>query len=69
MIDIEDLTAQVLHNCNLSDSRHAGLYSICGLAMRLRDLYKWEKGLEPWIEKDSTEILTWIGDKVERNGL
>ena len=63
MIDIEDLTAQVLHNCNLSDSRHAGLYSICGLAMRLRDLYKWEKGLEPWIEKDSTEILTWIGEK------
>ena len=61
MIDIEDIIRQVLHNCNLSDSRHAGLYSICGLAMRLRDLYKWENGLAPWIEKDSTEILKWIG--------
>jgi hypothetical protein len=35
------------------------------LALRLRDLYKWEKGLEPWVEKDSSEILEWIGDKEE----
>ena len=63
MIDIEDIKNQVLHNCAVSDSRHVGLYSICGLAMRLRDLYKWEKGLAPWIEKDSRDILTWIGDK------
>ncbi len=63
MIAIEDITAQVLENCDIADSQHAGLFSICGLALRLRDLYKWEKGLDPWIEKDSAEILDWIGDK------
>ena len=65
MLDLDHLTHQVLENCSISDSRHAGLYSICGLALRLRDLYKWEKGLDPWIEMDSSEILNWIGEKEE----
>ncbi len=65
MLDLDHLTRQVLENCSISDSRHAGLYSVCGLALRLRDLYKWEKGLDPWIEMDSSEILNWIGEKEE----
>lgn len=63
MLKIEAVKEQVRHNCDITDAQHAGLYSICGLAMRLRDLYKWEKGLEPWIEKDSSEILEWIEAK------
>ena len=65
MIDIENIVQQVLHNCLISDSRYAGVYSVCGLALRLRDLYKWEMGLEPWVEKDPDEVLTWIGIKEE----
>ena len=53
-IDPGNITRQVLRNCEISDARHAGLFSICGLALRLRDLYKWEKGLDPWVEKDSS---------------
>ena len=63
MNEIKDLTRQVLHNCNISDAQHAGLYSTCGLALRLRDLYKWEHRLSPWEEKDTSEILDWIGEK------
>ena len=61
--DLNNLTRQVLHNCDISDAHHSGLYSICGLALRLRDLYKWEKRLEPWDERDSSEILDWIESK------
>ena len=57
------LARQVLHNCDISDAYHSGLYSICGLALRLRDLYKWEKRLDPWDEQDSSEILDWIESK------
>jgi hypothetical protein len=39
------------------------MYSICGLALRLRDLFKWEKGLPPWEERDSSEVLEWIEAK------
>ena len=61
----EQLIPQIQYNCDLSDARYAGLYSVCGLALRLRDLYKWEKGLAPWVEKEPSEILDWIGSKEE----
>ncbi len=63
MLKIEAIIDQVLTNCDIADSQHAGLFSICGLALRLSDLYKWEKELDPWIEKDSSEILEWIEEK------
>ena len=66
MLELNTITSQVLQNCDISDSRHAGVYSVCGLALRLRDMYKWENGLDPWVEKDSSEILDWIGDREEK---
>ncbi len=65
MNELDAIVNQVNENCGISDSRHAGLYSICGLALRLRDLYKWEKGMEPWMEDDSSKVLNWIGEKEE----
>ena len=66
MLNLDDITRQVRHNCDISDAQHAGLYSICGLALRLRDLYKWENRLPPWVEKDSAEILEWIDARENR---
>ena len=63
LFDGNTIIRQILDNCNISDAQHAGLYSTCGLALRLRDLYKWEHRLKPWEEKDSSEILDWIGKK------
>ena len=63
MIEIDAFARQVLKNCEISDAQHAGLFSVCGLALRLRDLYKWENELNPWEEKDSSEILDWIAAK------
>ena len=60
-IGSEDLAKQVQANCNISDAIHAGVFSICGLALRMRDLYKWEKRLPPWREKAAEDILDWIG--------
>ncbi|MGD2126472.1 MAG: hypothetical protein PVG99_10350 [Desulfobacteraceae bacterium] len=66
MLELDAIVSQVLENCHISDSRHAGLHSVCGLALRLRDLYKWEKGLDPWVEEESPVILEWIGDREEK---
>lgn len=62
-LDRSGLTRQVLRNCRITDARYAGLHSVCGLALRLRDLYKWEAGLSPWAEPASGAILDWIGEK------
>ena len=63
MLNLNKITRQVLHNCNISDANNAGMYSICGLALRLRDLYKWEQGLPPWEEREPAEVLEWIEAK------
>jgi hypothetical protein len=65
MFKTENIVSQVLENCAVADSRQAGLYSVCGLVLRMRDLYKWEKGLAPWAEEESSELIKWIGCKEE----
>jgi hypothetical protein len=64
-MDVVQLQSQILHNCDVSDARHAGMYSICGLALRLRDLYKWAHRLPPWEEHEAAAVLEWIGRREE----
>ncbi len=61
--DMEKLKSGVRFNCDVADARYAGIYTVCGLVMRLRDLYKWENGVPPWQEDASDKVLEWIGDK------
>jgi hypothetical protein len=63
MLDQGEISKQVARNCAISDALYAGYYSVCGLALRLRDLYKWEKGLAPWQEGEPAAVLEWIGQK------
>ncbi|MDX1775103.1 MAG: hypothetical protein R3297_00820 [Desulfobulbales bacterium] len=61
----ESLIETIRHNCDISDSRDNGIYSICTLVLKLRNLYKWEYGLQPWEEPDSPVLLDWIAAKEE----
>lgn len=61
----ETLIRTVRHNCDISDARDNGIYSICTLVLKLRNLYKWEHGLEPWDEPESRVLLDWIAAKEE----
>jgi hypothetical protein len=63
MLDRERLVKQVRYNCDVSDAQYAGIFSICGLALRLRDLYKWENGLAAWQEGEPAAVLDWIGSR------
>jgi hypothetical protein len=62
-LNLDQFISKVRFNCDVTDARHAGMYSVCGLVMRLRDLYKWEHRIPPWQEDDSDKVLAWIGDK------
>jgi hypothetical protein len=61
----ESFLKTIRHNCDISDARDNGVYSICTLVLKLRNLYKWEHGLEPWVEPDSPVLLDWIAAKEE----
>jgi hypothetical protein len=63
MLDLTHLVRQIQRNCDISDAQHGGVFSVCGLALRLRDLYKWEQGMGPWAEEDPAALLEWIGKR------
>ncbi|WP_028574547.1 Sfum_1244 family protein [Desulfonatronovibrio hydrogenovorans] len=68
--DSDNIKDQVLLNCLISDARFGGVFSLCGFLLRMRDYYKWEKGLEPWDEPDYQDLLSWVEmreDKWERS--
>lgn len=55
--------AAVRRNCDMADADAAAIFSVCGMALRLRDLNKWEKGLAPWQENQAQDLIDWIDGK------
>lgn len=56
----------IKYNCDVSDAKYWGYFSICGLLMRYRDLFRSERGLKPWDEIRRDEIADWIQRKESR---
>jgi len=63
MKDMDSLVRQVKHNCNISDAKFWGYYSICGLLMRYRELYRSEHSLLPWDAVDNKQVISWIQER------
>jgi hypothetical protein len=42
--DLHTLTAQVQHNCHISDAHHARNYSLCIYLLKMREYFRWEMG-------------------------
>lgn len=63
LTDLAPFIADIQHNCDISDARDHGIYSMCTMVLKLRNLYKWEKGLQPWEEPEATDLLDWIEAK------
>ena len=60
---LEPLRTAIQHNCEISDASGSGIFSICGMALRLRDLNKWEQGFSPWEENEPAALVNWIDQK------
>jgi len=58
-----DLDKSIKFNCDVSDARYWGYFSICGLLLRYRDLYRSEKRIKPWADIDRQDIGAWIENK------
>lgn len=54
------LKNDIKYNCDVSDAAYWGYFSICGLLLRYRDLYRSEQGLKPWADISRTDITAWI---------
>ncbi len=63
---LDDLARDIKFNCDVSDAGYWGYFSICGLLLRYRDLYRSERGLKPWSDIKREEIASWISAKEAR---
>jgi hypothetical protein len=54
------LIEAVRWNCDIASAGQSGHFSLCGMLLRLRQLYKWEHGLAPWREPETDAVLEWI---------
>ncbi len=62
-MDREKLIEQVKLNCNISDAKYWGYYSICGMLLRLRYLYRTEHSMKPWQRIPPEDITPWIAER------
>jgi hypothetical protein len=60
MIGFETITSQVKRNCDISDAKYWGAFSICTFLFKLRELYRVENCIKPWEEIQHNEIDKWI---------
>jgi hypothetical protein len=57
---LREILPAIQRNCSISDAAHSGLYSLCGLFLRLKDRFLWEQGLAPWDPLPQERLLSWI---------
>jgi hypothetical protein len=62
-LNIDKISEQVKYNCNISDAQYWGYYSICGMLMRLRELYRHEHSFTLWQSIPKEEISPWIAER------
>lgn len=60
------LKEDIKFNCDVSDAKYWGFFSICGLLLRYRDLYRSEKNLKSWTNISREDIAQWIDQKESR---
>lgn len=62
-IDIPSLQSIVQRNCHIADAHHAGDYTLCTYLMKMRELYRWEKGLGFEATLATREVGTWVRER------
>jgi len=60
---LQSLSARVQHNCHISDARHGGDYHMCTFLMKMREYYRWEKGLPFGAKLPREGVSDWMADR------
>ncbi len=63
---LSGLTHRVQRNCHISDARHGTEYTLCTYLMKMREYYRWERGLPFSASLPRDAVGNWL---VEREGL
>ena len=62
---LKRLSDRVQHNCHISDARHGGDYQMCTFLMKMREYYRWEKGLPFGARLPREDVGAWLAEREE----
>lgn len=63
MLDLQLLTQRIQHNCHISDAQYAGHYTMCIFLLKMREYYRWEKGIPLSHPLPRKEIGEWLVER------
>ncbi len=63
---LERLRPQVQYNCDISDARHAGNYTLCIYLLKMREFYRWIHALGFEQEIEGEAISQWLREREDR---
>jgi len=64
--EFQQIIKTVQHNCHIADARHAGDYTLCVYLLKMREMYRWEQGIDFKTQLTSDDVGDWL---TEREGV
>jgi hypothetical protein len=61
----QELVDQVQYNCDISDARHAGNYTLCIYLLKMREYYRWINALDFNAQLDNEGMAQWLRKREE----
>jgi hypothetical protein len=63
MAPADDLVRAVQRNCDISDARHAGDFTLCIFLLKMREHYRWEKRLPFSATLAKQDVGDWLAER------
>ncbi|MGD8265467.1 MAG: hypothetical protein PVH09_02815, partial [Chromatiales bacterium] len=60
---IEEVVSCVQRNCDISDANHGGHFTMCTYLMKMREYFRWEKGLAFTDRLPADELGEWLATR------
>jgi len=64
--ELKQLIETVQYNCHIADARHAGDYTLCVYLLKMREMYRWEQGIDFKTMLTTDDVGDWL---TEREGV
>jgi hypothetical protein len=63
MLNFGELLNAVQDNCNISDARHAGDFTLCVYLLKMREFYRWEHDLPLTDRLPTSDVGSWLQER------
>jgi len=58
--EMQGIIDTIQHNCDISDARHAGKYSMCTFLLKMREYYRWQQGIPLSASMGKDSVGKWL---------